>query len=119
MEGSGAEISSTHYHASELHNHVIEHFECYFCKNIVFQPKECPKCTKPYCHECIQNSISQKKRWECPRCKSAENVVDMHRVVKEILEKLIFKCPGCSGKRNYEEMLKHMRTCPNVGKGGY
>lgn len=45
-------------------------------------------------------------------------MVDMHRVVKEILEKLVFKCPGCQGKRNYEEMLKHMNNCPNVGKGG-
>ena len=117
MEGN-TEISSNNYVAAELHNLVINHFECGLCKNIVFQPKECSKCTKPFCHECVMRHITAKKKWECGHCGSSENVVDMHRVVKEILEKLIFKCPGCGGKRNYEEMLKHMNNCPNIGKGG-
>ena len=53
MEGGNTEIVSNNYQPTELHSQVINHFECGLCKNIVFQPKECPKCTKPYCHECV------------------------------------------------------------------
>jgi hypothetical protein len=43
---------------------------------------------------------------------SFDNVVDLHRVVKEVLEKLIFVCPKCkSVKRNYSDIFKHMEEC--------
>ena len=37
--------------------------------------------------------------------------------MKEIFEKLIFKCPSCNYRRNYESVMKHMQTC-NKGGGG-
>jgi hypothetical protein len=41
-------------------------------------------------------------------CGSNENLADMHRVVKEVLEKLVFSCPKCmSVKRTYNEIFKH------------
>jgi hypothetical protein len=39
-------------------------------------------------------------------------VVDLHRVVKEVLEKLVFSCPKClKVKRTYTEIFKHMKEC--------
>jgi hypothetical protein len=36
----------------------------------------------------------------------------MHRVVKEVLEKLVFACPRClTVKRTYTEIFKHAATC--------
>jgi hypothetical protein len=37
--------------------------------------------------------------------------VDMHRVVKEILDQLIFKCPTCGQKRSFVDMMKHIADC--------
>jgi hypothetical protein len=45
-------------------------------------------------------------------CQSTENVVDLHRSVKEILDQLVFKCPNqCGNMRSYNEMLKHIKEC--------
>lgn len=39
-------------------------------------------------------------------------MVDMHRVVKEVLEKLVFSCPKCKDvKRTYTEINKHLIGC--------
>jgi glutaredoxin len=36
----------------------------------------------------------------------------MHRVVKEVLEKLVFSCPKCKDvKRTYTEINKHLLNC--------
>ncbi len=56
-------------------------------------------------------------KWTCVECNSHENVTDMHRVVKEVLEKLVFSCPKCrSVKRTYNEMFKHITTCEGAAK---
>lgn len=98
--------------ATELPN-VIEHFICRLCSLVVFQPKECPKCNSVFCHECVQADLVKKGgRWKCQECGSIDNVTDIHRVVKEVLEKLVFQCPKCNSvKRTYNEMNTHMRTC--------
>ncbi len=45
-------------------------------------------------------------------CQSTEPVQDMHRVVKEVLEKLVFACPRCmTVKRTYTEIFKHASQC--------
>jgi hypothetical protein len=43
---------------------------------------------------------------------SNEALSDMHRVVKEVLDMLVFSCPRCmSVKRNFVEINKHIQTC--------
>ena len=45
-------------------------------------------------------------------------VVDIHRVVKEVLEKLVFSCPKCNNvKRTYTEIFKHMTECQGKESG--
>lgn len=41
-----------------------------------------------------------------------DSVTDVHRVVKEILDAMVFACPKCqTTKRNYHEIFKHISTC--------
>lgn len=41
----------------------------------------------------------------------------MHRVVKEVLEKLVFQCPRCLNvKRTYIEIKKHIDQCEGKEK---
>ena len=45
-------------------------------------------------------------------------LTDIHRVVKEVLEKLVFSCPKCKDvKRNYSEINKHLQSCDGQGQG--
>lgn len=78
----------------------------------MYQPKECPKCASVYCFECNNNDISKKGKWFCKECQAAEPLVDLHRTVKEVLEKLVFSCPKCAEvKRTYNEIHTHMNNC--------
>lgn len=106
------EVQSSNFQATELPN-VIDHFLCKACSFVVYQPKECSKCSSVYCHECSQQLVTKNAgRWKCLECQDTNKVIDMHRVVKEVLEKLVFKCPKCDKvKRTYNEIFKHMETC--------
>ncbi len=45
-------------------------------------------------------------------CSTPNAVTDMHRVVKEVMEKLVFSCPRCrTVKRTYNEIFKHIENC--------
>ena len=85
VEATPYEVSISQYTPSEVST-VIEHFICKICKFVVYQPKECPKCEQAYCFDCVNLQIAHDKVWRCGKCKAQDQVVDMHRVVKEILD---------------------------------
>ena len=105
------DVQSTQFVATELPD-IIDHFLCKICNYVVYQPKECPKCSSVFCFECNSGQISKMGKWKCPTCQSQDNLTDIHRVVKEVLEKLVFSCPKCKDvKRNYSEINKHLQSC--------
>lgn len=96
---------------TELSN-VIDHFLCRLCKYVVWQPKECPKCNSVFCHECATRVITTRGQWQCSECMSKDQVTDMHRVAREVLDMLVFKCPKClKVRRNYNDIMKHCDEC--------
>ena len=115
MEGSGSyEVNVQNFVPTELSN-VIEHFLCRLCKLVVWQPKECPKCNSVFCHECATRYITTRGAWQCQECMSKDQVTDMHRVVKEVLDMLVFQCPKCQKvKRNYNDIMRHCEECQEV-----
>jgi len=114
MEASGYEVQSSNFVPTELTN-VIDHFLCRICKYVVLQPKECPKCSSVYCHPCQQKYQSERGMWICKECTSKEQVIEMHRTVREVLDMLVFQCPKClKVKRNYNEISKHLEECEEV-----
>eukprot|EP00347_Sterkiella_histriomuscorum_P011771 403371155 len=93
---------------------VIDHFLCKICRLVVYQPKECSRCASLYCFDCSNNLISKNSKWQCvdKKCNSQDPLVEIHRTVKEVMEKLVFSCPKCGGnKRTYNEMVKHIPVC--------
>lgn len=47
---------------------------------------------------------------------ATDGLVEIHRVAKEVLEKLVFSCPKCmSVKRTYNEIFKHISECNGGG----
>lgn len=79
---------------------------------MVFQPKECPKCASVYCHDCNQKYIEKHGKWCCGECRDNTPLTEMHRVVREVLEKLVFQCPKCASvKLSYAEIYKHSAAC--------
>ena len=115
VDSTPYEVSLNQYVATMIPN-VINHFVCRLCSNVVFEPKECPHCEQPYCFNCQQIEIATKKEWQCRKCKSKEQLVNMHRVVKEVFDQLIFSCPKCQQKRSYQDMLKHIQSCAGEGQ---
>ena len=91
---------------------MIDHFLCKLCGYVVHKPKECPQCAQTFCHDCVQDRIlSTKIKWQCPTCQSVDQVNELHRSVKEVLDVLVFKCPKCGGKRSYSDMETHIQEC--------
>lgn len=39
---------------------------------------------------------------------------EMHRSVKEVLELLNFKCPGCNEKKRYTQFYEHVKQCDKI-----
>lgn len=99
---------------TDLPDVVINHYLCKICGLIVIQPKECPRCAVLYCFDCNQGQITKNSKWACQnkQCNTTEAVIDIHRTVKEVMEKLIFSCPKCLGnKRTYNEIIQHIQQC--------
>ena len=94
---------------------AIEYFLCGLCQFVVSPfPRQCSGCHSLYCESCISNLV----RWKCPQknCKAQSDTQpeDMHRSVKEILERLEFDCPGCKTNLRYQEMFAHVKTCAEI-----
>lgn len=87
---------------------------CVICTGIIREPKQCSTCENVFCGNCVEEWIS--KSPSCPfKCK---NFVykDCSRTTKNLLDKLIFKCPNkCSSSQemNYEIYVKHVSSCEN------
>ena len=72
---------------------LSKHFTCNLCKEILLDPVECTNCSTAFCKLCI-SSWHQKNPYKCPLlCSNKYKYVNMHRVVKKMLEKLRFHCP--------------------------
>ena len=58
VESTPFEVSVSQYVPTEMAN-VIDHFIYHLCTNVVYQPKECPKCEKCYCFDCVNTHIAK------------------------------------------------------------
>ena len=85
---------------------------CVFCTGIVINAKQCNKCENCFCKDCIAKW--KEKSNDCP-FKCGEIVIgEPSRVVKNILNRITFKCPKhCRKEINYEELVQHVEECTN------
>ena len=96
--------------ASRMDAGVIDHFLCGLCRYVVTPyPQECPACNRLYCQQCVE----MQRRWECNNtsCRSRAAPTKMHNAVQEILDLVMFICPGCDKKMRYKQMFDHVKQC--------
>lgn len=77
-------------------------------------PLECVGCNSLYCEKCVK----MQRSWACTvmNCRSRMQPIKMHRSVQEVLEVLMFNCPGCQKRVRYQAFFEHVATCAKIGQ---
>ena len=92
---------------------IIEEVECPICSLFPLNPVQCSKCQKLICKTCKNTNI-------CPLCRGEFGQKELDRTLKNILEKLLLKCPNCDkycksinkiNKIKVSEYIKHISNC--------
>jgi hypothetical protein len=89
---------------------------CIICTGVVVDPMQCTSCENCFCKGCINAWI--KKSSTCPfKCAKSE-YKEASRLVKNMMGKLVFKCPFevCSSNVPYDELLQHDKKCSTIGE---
>jgi hypothetical protein len=84
---------------------------CIICAGIIIDPLQCLSCENCFCKNCINAWI--KKSNTCPfKCAKIETK-EASRLVKNMMSRLIFKCPLYSCERDipYEDLSQHEKKC--------
>jgi hypothetical protein len=68
-------------------------FECFICKCVVNNPKECDKCEKLGCNKCMNDWAKIKKT--CAICRQSYKMKPPNKKVMGILNDTQFRCAKC------------------------
>lgn len=82
---------------------------CVICEMIVFKPKQCSSCQNVFCETCINKWMLKDSK--CPYKCQASAIVEPGRIVKNIIEKIEFKCANCKTGIPYESYMAHIKIC--------
>ena len=88
-------------------------FICGLCQFVVAPyPLECPGCNSLFCENCVR----MVRNWSCTvqNCRSSIAPTKMNRSVHEILELLMFNCPGCNERKRYAAFFEHVTHCERI-----
>lgn len=90
----------------------IEDFICCICFNIPLDPKRCNKCLHIFCESCIRETK------KCPyRCENFD-LINIDRIINNILNKCIFRCPYfeqglCQYEIKFDKIREHLEKHEN------
>lgn len=88
---------------------------CTICSGILVNPRECSLCQNSFCKKCLDEWTCLND--SCPfKCEKSE-FKESSRTLKNILEKLIFKCLFCDQVEkdgNYFNHLIHLKICEKI-----
>lgn len=88
---------------------------CHICSGIMINPRECNTCQNSFCRKCIDDWKSLND--SCPyKCETNE-FRDSSRPLKNLLEKLTFKCVACDKidkNTSYKAFLIHIKSCEKI-----
>ena len=95
-------------------NETIQDWICPICNQLVFEPKICNSCNKPFCNECIQKFMRDcNNKYSCIyKCRNA-NLRDMKLYEKKYINKIKLKCKhnGCNKFIDYTDYKNHLEKC--------
>ncbi|KAM3137315.1 hypothetical protein pb186bvf_010495 [Paramecium bursaria] len=99
--------------------------QCAICRELLIDPTECQTCQNSFCFDCIGEWLKSKEI--CPfRCQQPE-FKQSHKVIRNLLESLLLKCPnhsrGCRVQIQQKYLCTHLRDecefyslqCRNIG----
>jgi len=88
---------------------------CNICTGILINPRECTSCQNSFCKKCLEEWTCLKN--SCPyKCEKSE-FRDSSRTLKNLLEKLQFKCNFCNNEESeilYLNFLSHLSSCEKI-----
>ena len=94
---------------------ISEIVVCSICSGILINPQECSLCQNSFCKKCLNEWACINS--SCPyKCDNSE-FKDSSRTLKNLLEKLLFKCMFCNSAKeelSYLLFLNHLKTCEKV-----
>lgn len=99
----------------EFFETIKEMVVCVICTGVIIDPKQCSNCENTFCKMCISDWL--KTGNTCPFKCVQFSVKEPSRTVKNLIEKLSFKCPlDCSLKvdMNYDTVCKHFNDCEKL-----
>ena len=103
--------------AAPEHNSLLD---CCLCKNVMIKPRECEKCRKGFCKNCIDGYIDQLVAGDyqivCPNCGTENlNLVEPHPLLVRQLSELKGACinadKGCNLIIAYGDLENHQKEC--------
>ena len=88
---------------------IVQEVECPICLQFPFEPIQCSKCLKIFCEKCQINN-------KCPICRDYFEKKELDRILKNILGKLLLRCPNCDkytklNKIKVSEYINHLKSC--------
>jgi hypothetical protein len=91
---------------------IKEMVVCVICTGIIIDPSQCENCENTFCKICIDKWLTQSQ--SCPyKCKEF-SIKNSCRTIKNLLEKLTFKCPFLCNldlEYSYTGIIKHLKIC--------
>jgi hypothetical protein len=97
---------------TSVYQTVKDVVHCSICTGIIIEPQQCLSCDNCFCKECITNWQTKSKT--CPMKCSNPTFKDS-RIVRNVLSKLIFKCPkDCPQEVPYDVIFSHENDCANT-----
>ena len=79
---------------------------CSICQGILINPQECRSCQRSYCFSCINEWRTRSTH--CPNLCKKPLYVQAHLIIRNLLDKLIFRCrnDACHEKLSYTAKIK-------------
>lgn len=88
---------------------------CSICKGVLINPCECSVCQNSFCRKCLDEWTCINS--SCPfKCEKSE-FRDSSRTLKNLLDKLLFKCIYCSSldkEITYPLFINHVKSCEKM-----
>jgi WD40 repeat protein len=81
--------------STELYMLNRDCYDCFLCKNIVFDPRMCNNCCNLICKICINDGLNNKDA--CPKCTEEKiSFVELNNFAKRVIDKVRLTCKfGC------------------------
>ena len=97
---------------NKIDDEKLKELTCSICMNLVWNPVDCLKCGKLFCHYCLKKSIKKCKNL-CPMCRAKPFKSSNCKALKITFLDIKLKCPNepCEENPKYYDYISHLEKC--------